>query len=78
MFIDSQRNTIHDDEDLENEINRITKLVGHPITIFYHQEENTAIMLYFDKAICVGRQCSKAYNNVRYAWWYNLEETRGS
>lgn len=78
MFIDSQRNTIHDDEDLENEINRITKLVGHPITIFYHQEENTAIMLYFDKTVYVGKQKNKIYNKVRYTWWYNLEETRGS
>ena len=74
MFINNQRNIIHSEEDLENEINRIKKIIGHPITIFYNPNENTAIMIYFTKAVYVGKKASKAYNQVDYAWWYKLEE----
>jgi hypothetical protein len=31
-------------------------------------------MLYFDKAIYVGEDKSEVHNQVRYAWWYKLEE----
>lgn len=74
MYIDSLRHIIYDAKDLDDEIKRIQKIVGHPITIFYHHEENKAVMLYFDKAIYIGREVSKSYNQVDYAWWYKLEE----
>jgi len=74
MFIDSIRATICDETDLNDEIDRIKKIIGHPITIFYNQQEDTAIMLYFDKAIYVGEEKSEVHNQVMYAWWYKLEE----
>jgi len=74
MYIDSIRTTIRDEADLNDEIDRIKKIVGHPITIFYNPNENTAIMLYFNKAIYVGEDKSEVHNQVRYAWWYKLEE----
>jgi len=74
MYIDSDRHIIYDEKDLDNEINRIKKIIGHPITIFYHTDENTAIMLYFGKAVYIGKDKSILYNQVNYAWWYKLEE----
>lgn len=74
MYIDNIRYTIHDTISLDNEINRIKNIIGYPITIFYNTDEYTAIMLYFDKAIYVGKEKSKSYNQVDYVWLYKLKE----
>ena len=50
-------------QELEDEIDLMIQQYGYPISVFYHELDNLAIMVYNDKAIHIEYNANYIYTN---------------